>query len=149
MFLLDPFRRQGYPNAPMRSRILLWVLGFWWYVLSGGWAQAAQPFQEAGGQVVIEAEHFETAVARNGQAWTLGTSQSGFAGSGYMEALPNSGTTRNTGYLTTSPELIFQVQFATPGTYSVWLRGSAANGNDDSAHAGLDGAGPAESPRAP
>ena len=39
------------------------------------------------------------------------------------------------------------VAFTTPGTYSVWVRGSAANGNDDSLHAGLDGAGPASADR--
>ena len=46
----------------------------------------------------------------------------------------------NTGYATTSPELQYDVYFATTGTYDVWLRGFAANGSNDSVHVGLDGA---------
>ena len=110
---------------------------------------AAQTFQESGGQVVMEAEHFNGNTARGGKTWTLQTSPSGFSGAGHMTAIPNTGASINTGYVTTSPELVFNVTFATTGTYYIWVRGQAtvADGNDDSLHAGLNGIGPASADR--
>lgn len=104
-------------------------------------ASAIQAFQESAGQVVIETEHPDANIARGGRSWTLETTTTGFSGTGYMNALPNSGATIDTGYVTSSPELSFNVQFSTTGTYYVWLRGQGAV--DDTAHAGLDGTGPA------
>ncbi len=108
---------------------------------------AAQSFQESAGQVVIDAERYDQKIPRNSQDWVLKTTLSGYAGSGYLEALPNSGVVFNTGYTTASPELVYNVQFATTGTYYVWVRGSAAIGSDDSVHAGLDGVGLASADR--
>jgi hypothetical protein len=109
------------------------------------WADGA--FQEAAGQVVMEAEHFASKTPRNAHDWLLRTSITGYAGTGYMESSPNSATTRDTNYLTNSPELIYNVQVTNTGTYYVWVRGSATSGNDDSIHVGLDGAGPASADR--
>ena len=114
------------------------------------WIEApppAQSFQEVGGQVVIEAEHFGTKIPRSGQDWVLGSAQAGFSGTGYMEALPNIGANLNTGYVTTSPELVYTVSFTTPGTYYVWVRGYGDNDVNDSIHAGVDGTGPASADR--
>jgi lysophospholipase L1-like esterase len=102
-----------------------------------------QPFQESGGQVVMEAENFDAVIPRSGHDWSLRSSQSGFAGSGYMEATPNDGTGITSNYTTTSPEISFSVNFVTTGTYYIWIRGAAPSGADDSLHAGLDGTGPA------
>lgn len=110
-------------------------------------AWAVQAFQESSGRVVMEAEHYDSKIARNGQDWLLKTSQTGYSGSGYMEALPNSGKSRNTGYVTGSPELVYNVQFTTTGTYYVWVRGYGASGYDDSLHAGIDGTGPSSADR--
>lgn len=104
-------------------------------------------FQESAGQVVMEAEHFDGTTARSAHDWTLETAKTGFRGTGYMRALPNNGTSINTGYTTTSPELVFNVNFTTTGTYYVWVRGAADSGTDDSCHAGLDGTGPASADR--
>jgi hypothetical protein len=41
--------------------------------------------------------------------------------------------------VTASPELRYRVQFATTGTYHVWLRISVPDGSGDSVHVGLDG----------
>jgi hypothetical protein len=79
--------------------------------------------------------------------WQQSTSLGGYLGSGYMEALPNSGVNINTGYTTTSPELRYRVVFPAAGTYHVWLRGYGGNGNDDSIHAGLNGTAPASADR--
>ena len=108
---------------------------------------AAQAFVESAGQVVMEAENSDNKIARNGKDWLFGTSITGYSGTGYVEALPNSGTTYDTGYIGVSPELVYNVQFSTTGTYYVWIRGSAPSGADDSLHAGLDGASPASADR--
>ena len=110
-------------------------------------ATSSPAFQESAGQVVIEAEHYDAKLARNGQDWTPVLSPSGYAGAGALQALPNSGVIKDTGYVGASPELIYNVNFTTTGTYYVWIRGSAASGTDDSLHAGLDGTGPASADR--
>jgi hypothetical protein len=101
-------------------------------------------FRESSGQVVMEAEHFDQRTDRGGRSWTLETGRSGFSGTGYLGAKPNTGGSVSSGYVSASPEVSFNVNFSSTGTYYLWTRGSAqvANGNDDSAHAGLDGTGP-------
>lgn len=108
---------------------------------------ASQAFQESNGQVVIEAEHFTSNISRNGKDWVSGAAQAGFSGSAYLEALPNTGVNQNTGYISASPELIYTVQFATAGTYFVWVRGYGDDDSDDSVHAGIDGTAPATADR--
>jgi glucose/arabinose dehydrogenase len=100
------------------------------------------PFQESGGMVVIEAEHFHTTVARANHSWNVVNSASASGGAA-LQATPDNGTSVVSNYTTGSPELRFQVAFATPGTYQVWVRGSGPNGEGDSCHAGIDGTGPA------
>jgi hypothetical protein len=46
----------------------------------------------------------------------------------------------NTGYVTGSPRLDYLVNFVKTGPHTVWIRGIGPTGNDDSCHAGLDGA---------
>jgi hypothetical protein len=104
------------------------------------------PFQESGGQVVMEAEHFHTNVARGSDSWSLASNGSASGGQ-VMQCGPDNGTNVNTGYVATSPELRFQVQFVTTGTYHVWMRGIGVNGDGDSCHAGIDGTGPASADR--
>ncbi len=104
------------------------------------------PFVESGGQVVMEAEHFHTTVARASHNWTTVADGSASGGS-LVNVVPNNNTNINTGYTTGSPQLNFQIKFTTTGTYHVWLRGSGATADDDSAHAGLNGAGPASADR--
>jgi lysophospholipase L1-like esterase len=59
-----------------------------------------------------------------------------------VEALPNMGTGITAGYTTTSPELVYNVNFTSTGTYYVWIRGAAPSTADDSLHAGIDGTAP-------
>ncbi len=108
---------------------------------------AAQAFQESAGQVVMEAENADANIARSGKTWTLETAITGYSGSGYLTALPNSDLKNNTGYTTASPELQYNVNFSTTGTYYVWIRGYGSSGSDDSIHAGIDGTGPASADR--
>ena len=104
-------------------------------------------FKESSGQVVMEAEHADANISRQGHDWLLKTSQTGYAGIGYLQVLPNIGANQDTGYVTASPELVYRVSFTNTGTYYVWLRGSAASGSDDSVHAGIDGTGPSSADR--
>jgi hypothetical protein len=104
------------------------------------------PFQESGGQVVMEAEHFMTNVPRASHSWNLTTNGSASGGQ-VMTSSPNNGAVINTGYVTGSPELTFQVNFTTTGTYHVWARGIGPNADADSLHAGIDGTGPGSADR--
>jgi hypothetical protein len=104
------------------------------------------PFLESGGQVVIESEHFHTNVPRGTDSWSQ-VANALASGGQVMQCGPDNGTNINTGYVTTSPELRFQVIFVTTGTYNVWLRGIGPNGDGDSAHAGIDNTGPTTADR--
>ncbi len=130
------------------QRLVAWAIVAWCVVgVAPPLLWAAQAFQESAGQVVMEAERYDAKVPRSGKDWVLQTSQSGYSGSGYLTALPNSGVNQNTGYTTASPELVYNVLFSATGTYYVWVRGAAPTTSDDSLHAGLDGTGPASADR--
>jgi hypothetical protein len=101
--------------------------------------QPSGPFLEQGGQVVIEAENYYQVANRNGKSWTLSTDRTGYVGSAAMFAGPDSGVQLSTGYTATSPELRYQVEFTTAGTYYMWLRAWARDTSDNSVHVGLDG----------
>ena len=109
----------------------------------------AQPplFVERDGIVVMEAEDYNLTIPRSGDSWVLHTDVAGYVGGGSLRAEPDGSPTIDTGYLTTSPELQYRVQFATTGTYYVWLRVRAPDTYGNSAHAGLDGVGPASADR--
>ena len=101
---------------------------------SGGTA-----FLEANGEVVMEAEHFATNTAGSGDNWVVTTSYSGYTGESALQALPNDGT--NTLLNLTGPELTYEIEFQTPGTYYVFLRGASDSSADDAVHVGLNGVG--------
>ncbi len=124
---------------------LLIIAGLSLWPLQPAWA--AQAFQESGGQVVMEAEHPDANIPRSSKTWTFETTTAGFSGDGYLTALPNTGTNNDTGYTTKSPEVQYNVVFATTGTYYIWVRGTAATTSDDSIHAGLDGTAPSTADR--
>ncbi len=96
------------------------------------------PFIESGGMIVIEAENFDNNIPRNGKSWDLKTTHGSYSGTGYMEALPNTGLNQDTGYAANSPELQYQVSFITAGNYHVWFRAYITSGSDDSFHAGIN-----------
>jgi hypothetical protein len=110
--------------------------------------QVPGPFAEVGGLVVLEAENFmaNTSVTVGGveRTWSPTTSRPGYVGDGAMQSLPNTGVNLSaTSVVAGSPRVDYEIMFATPGTYKVWVRGDAAGGDvDDSLHLGLDGAAP-------
>jgi hypothetical protein len=88
--------------------------------------------------VMLEAEFAHAVVAAGDHAWTPATERPEFAGDGYMIAEPDLGVTIEAPDVGTATELRFDVAFATPGTYIVWIRGWSAGGGGDSVHIGLD-----------
>ncbi|WP_461537953.1 tandem-95 repeat protein [Spongorhabdus nitratireducens] len=96
-----------------------------------------QVFQESGGLVSIEAENFHSNIPRGGKEWTV-QSAGGTSGGERVEA-PSSGMWR-TGDDTEgdSPELTYEINFDSPGTYYVWMKGEVLNGGD-SLHVGVNG----------
>jgi len=89
--------------------------------------------------VCIEAEHYDAIFAANGHYWDPHSGPAGIVGTG-MRALPNDGTSVQTGYSADSPRLDYRVNFRSTGTYYVWLRCYADDTAEDSCHIGLNGA---------
>ena len=98
---------------------------------------AAGTYLENNGQVVMEGEHGERLNGPTHQ-WNLKTSQSGYTGTSYLQVLPDVDTLIPSEAITTSPRVEYAVDFSTPNTYTVWLRGFASNAAGDSVHVGLD-----------
>lgn len=102
---------------------------------------AADPnptFLESNGMVVLEAE--DASIVNRAQSWLPQTGFTGFSGTAYLSAQPNSGMNNSTGYVGVSPEAQFRVKFAQTGTYYVWVRAYSTGPADDSINIGLDGA---------
>jgi PKD repeat protein len=97
------------------------------------------PFLEVGGLAVFEAEHFHANIARGSHEWVEDTGNAGFSGESAMETTPDNGTQIKTNATTTSPELSFNVDFTTSGTYYIWGRIWAPNKNGNSVYVGFDG----------
>jgi hypothetical protein len=90
-------------------------------------------YSEAGGVVSLEAED-GTIVNRSGKQWTASTNSWNYSGNGFLLPSPTTGTVFDPNYVGVAPEVQFQVNFQTTGTYAVWVRGAGTN-----VHAGLDG----------
>jgi hypothetical protein len=90
---------------------------------------------EREGMVVVDAVNRVENVPRSSRQWQESTK------SGYrvMEVLPDGGTTIDSNINTTSPELQYQINFATAGDYYVWVYGAGPNTSGDSLHVGLNG----------
>ena len=98
-------------------------------------------FLESGGLLVVEAEHFTSQVDRSGHTWLPSTAFAGFTGESAMLADPNTGADiRKNDAFTLSPEMIFNAEFATLGSYYVWIRVFAPSDTDNTIHLGLNGA---------
>lgn len=96
--------------------------------------------QEVDGIVVIEAEHYSSNSARQDVAgpWAIQTLVTGYSGEGY--AVVASALADN-GNWATACELAYDISFANPGKYHVWVRRYAPDGASNSVHVALgDGA---------
>ena len=100
----------------------------------------AQCFVESGGEVVVEAENYSALAFGSGNAQNSNWVSFGDAnasGGNALRAEPNTGV--NTGLNQNGPRLDYDIEFNTPGSYSVFVRAAAPTGQDDSWHIGLDG----------
>ena len=104
----------------------------------------AQPagFQESGGLVTFEAEHYDARVDQGGSSWTPYAGPVAGASGTALEAGPNTGLKVDSNVVGNAPRLDFKVNFSSPGTYYVWLRGEGPDAGSDSVHVGIDGAEP-------
>ena len=94
---------------------------------------------ESDGLVAIEAERANARYGRATIDWIDGTIKAGFVGDAYVAAWADKGYFRGTAYTRSAAELRYEVQFNTPGIYSVWLRTWAPNAAGDSVHVGVNG----------
>ncbi|GEM_PF-1513694 len=124
-------------------------------------------YQEVDGQVVIEAEHFDTRTkaAAGGRYWHIAPDEDGLLnpndftpvytearGGKYMHALPDiqgSDYIHNTvATVDADPHLDFRIRIATPGTYRLFLRWAAIDSRANSIYAQIlelrDGVGGAQ-----
>jgi len=96
---------------------------------------------ESDGLVVMEAENYFYKGAGcgtlQGSSWTA-LAGGGAAGGGYVQASPDIGLRSDYDSETYSPHLSFRINFATPGTYYLWLKAKAQDGGSNSAYYGLD-----------
>jgi hypothetical protein len=95
-------------------------------------------YQENAGLVVMEAEHLSSLANQGEHRWLSQTNLAGYAGPGYLSAMPDTDIQYSTAYTMNSPELQSTFNVTTMGTYYVWLRGYAPNAAGDSVYVGLD-----------
>ncbi len=119
-------------------------------------------FEETGGLVAVEAEHFSKQDLTTVRAWHLftptarpgltpdtdGTHVAGASGGAYLEVLPDTRWTHSEKLIdgeNFSDEpgriavLSYPVHFNTPGRYYFWARVYSTGGEDNGLHVGLDG----------
>jgi chitodextrinase len=114
-------------------------------VISSDAATAFQQSTAADGLVSMEAEHYTAKADRGTHAWTRRDELAGDSGTGAVQATPDNGTVITGSIASTSPELTYRVNFTRTGTHYVWIRGYATVPENNSLHAGLDGAVPGTS----
>ncbi len=99
-------------------------------------------FTESGGQVVMEAEHFDS-INLHGSYHNWSNVGNGSASGGQvMQIGPDWSYAWTSNVNTYSPTLEYRVNFSSTGTYTLWVRGMAiasAGGTSDSVYGGIDG----------
>ena len=133
-------------------------------------ASADPVFEETGGLVAVEAEHFCRQELTALRAWRVVTSAApgtimpdpdgphlaGASGGAYLEVLPDTRATHDDplvageNYVEEAGRvavLSYRVHFATPGRYYFWARAFSTGTEDNGLHVGLDGTWPASGRR--
>ncbi|MAT48550.1 MAG: hypothetical protein CMA27_01825, partial [Euryarchaeota archaeon] len=159
-FLLDDLEFNGSIMPSNGSNYSEWELNQWhdfsfegistegeWMDLTNTWLGLqvedtnTTVLTEYSGLIVFEAEDFSNSTIGTGVAlntyWSEESSISGYSGSGYLEAKPNNGV--NTFDTLDGPRIDYEIDFNTPGTYSIFVRMAGQTSVDDSLHVGLDG----------
>jgi hypothetical protein len=83
--------------------------------------------------------------AENGQGlsgpthtWLTATAINGYTGTAYLQVLPDIDTFYQTDAITDSPKIEYLVNFTTPETYTIWVRGYADNADADAVNVSLN-----------
>jgi hypothetical protein len=105
---------------------------------NSGSLQAAVYLQNSDGMVVIEAENFDDASRGLSHAWSK-TSAVSASSAQSVQVLPNLDQRIDSNLSRDSAMLEYRVLFEQGGTYHLWLRMYADDGNDNSVHAGANG----------
>ncbi len=127
---------QQQDNARPRITLLFALVGA---ILTTSVAAQGEPYQPDGnGQVVMEAEHFDLNVGQGSRDW-VDDFTSGYVGNSAMQSVPNSFHKVTSNIASSSPRMDYEVEFATPVTLNVWLRGLGLSGSRDSIWVGVDG----------
>lgn len=112
-----------------------------WSHIAGAKTAPRQPFLEANGLIIMEAENYETLLPRSDPTpYRVSTSDAGFSGLGYIDTANNStqNSTDAAGW-NAATEVIYRFIVPTTGTYGVRIRLLAPTGGDDSTFLGLNG----------
>jgi YD repeat-containing protein len=91
---------------------------------------------ESNGLVTLEAENGQR-IDGPTHAWLTSTAITGYTGTNYLHVLPDTDTFYSTAAITDSPRIEYLVNFTTPATYTVWVRGYADNADADALNVGL------------
>ncbi len=102
------------------------------------------PFLEVNGLVSIEAEHAHQNTSGNENSWIEEVAFAGFSGTSYMVTTPDTGVQYKKDQLDQSPELMYDVEFSTPGSYYLWGRVWSPKSKSHSFHNGINGIVPPE-----
>src|SRR6266542_4220776 len=131
-------------SQPMQNQSFKSISVSLFVLCLGAATNRAAVYQESGGQVVIEAEHFDSRTTNiDSHHWhiapledvpgEIATAYTNVRGSAYIQALPNSGANHNTAdTAVTDPFANYRVFIQTTGTYQLYLRWGATTGDDDS-----------------
>ena len=82
-------------------------------------------------------ETFNISTFNVNHSWLTATAQSGYTGTSYLQPLPDLDVLVPTDAISSSPKVAYPVNFTTPGTYTIWLRGYANSAGGDSVYVGL------------
>jgi PKD repeat protein len=94
---------------------------------------------QTSGTVTLDAENYARQVSGPGPAWETRTTYPGYAGDGYVQALPDVDVLFDTDLIGAGSALQYDLGLTVTGTYTIWLRGYAANAAGDSVYVGLNG----------
>lgn len=97
-------------------------------------------FQETSGVVSIEAEHYDFVTPKNAHTWNE-VYPLGRSGYGTIMSGPNIGESYGPSSLSQRPRIDYRINLQNPGTYFLWIHGSANSAADNTVHVGLNGTG--------
>ena len=101
------------------------------------------PVRQQGCVIIFEAEDYSSNDKRSGHQWerhvALPSVPTGYSGMAALRVQPTDYTTWKDGFTRRAPGVEYDIDFASSGTYTLWVRGHSSDGNSNSFHAGLNG----------